>query len=70
MASYHQRYQHRDPNKCVDCGGCGKKVHEVPCDLYPSGIVTEAYTCPTCLGSGRKPPTVADAKMAAAGDQR
>lgn len=57
----------RNPQKCPVCRGLGMLVHEVPCDLYGSGITTEAYTCGTCLGSGRRMPEVVDVKMAAAG---
>jgi DnaJ-class molecular chaperone len=61
-------WEARNPHKCPDCRGLGMKVHEVPCDLYPHGITTEAYTCTSCAGSGRRMPEVPDMKMAAAGD--
>jgi hypothetical protein len=64
-----------DPNrlgKCEfpDCNGTGKLVLMRPSKLYGCGTETYAVDCPCCLGSGRKPPTVADGKMAASGGAR
>jgi DnaJ-class molecular chaperone len=57
------------PNRCTECDGIGLKVGTAPSKLYRCGVVTFAYTCPTCLGSGRSMPvSIADSKLAAAGD--
>lgn len=60
-------------NQCPKCDGIGLLVREVVCGMYQRGLKSEAYTCPTCLGSGRRfppLPVAVDGKMAAAGGDR
>lgn len=52
-----------------DCAD-GTRVIQVSSARYTCGFETIAKTCETCCGSGLKPPTPADAKMAAAGGDR
>ena len=58
-----------NPNKCAECKGVGLVVREVYSDLYECGFTTKAFTCPTCLGTGRAMPEVIDHKMLAAGGE-
>lgn len=41
--------------KCADCSGQRRKIRKVPSTMYKCGFITEAYTCPTCNGTGEAP---------------
>lgn len=73
MAAHSDMNNHPHSNKCGTCKGIGKLVRQVPSDRYKCGFITEAYTCPACMGTGREMPASIDAandhKMAAAGDR-
>jgi hypothetical protein len=49
----------------------GRIVRTLPSSFYKCGTITQAITCPSCLGTGRvMPAPLDDAKIAASNDRQ